>query len=261
MRHMKLMRHFFVLGILYAINIAGADPTFELWNKVADQLIYYKLEQNGKTVSGYALKKLEASKYEPVKIDISKPTTLFINYKDVTSKNHANWTEKIEFNRGKTIYVRLKKEKGKYIFGPQTGPLKGFKGVTERGYSLKNNVKESDYTRYEFIQQSEAEKKVAAYLALPTIQRQIQNGSLNKDNIIKTQAQNLTPYQILGIAPTATEKDITDAAAALNAELNKQTSKDNGLAALSQNTKIFAMQAIILNAKNAALAMLKKKKK
>ena len=48
---------------------------------------------------------------------------------------------KLTFTEDKTVYIR-QGEGGK--FGPQTGPLKGWKGVTETGLSLKNNVTEKD---------------------------------------------------------------------------------------------------------------------
>ncbi len=40
----------------------------------------------------------------------------------------------------KRILSRHSIEADNYIFGPQTGPLLGFKGVTEQGLPLKNNI-------------------------------------------------------------------------------------------------------------------------
>ena len=48
---------------------------------------------------------------------------------------------KITFTPGKNVYVRLGAGRK---FGPQTGPLKGLRRITESGYSLSNNVTNKD---------------------------------------------------------------------------------------------------------------------
>jgi hypothetical protein len=70
-----------------------------------------------------------------------------------------------EFSGEKKILVRLKEtRKGKYIFGPQTGPLKGLNGKTDTGISLDDNVRQSDIT--EIPEKLKGEKRAQTMIGM-----------------------------------------------------------------------------------------------
>lgn len=196
-----MKRMMYVLcAIATVFTLFGANdkqiPTFEFWNKTKD-LVRIRIDRSGKENE---IIWVNPNKYISKNFDISDPTTLYINYLDTNEPD--NWTEKIIFNPGKTMYVRLKEEKGEYIFGPQTGPLKGLRGITERKYPLKNNVKKEgiDYLRINMRNVNEKTESVAKpasankndpWLALPGIKKAIDEKKvikvMNKKQIITLQ--------------------------------------------------------------------------
>lgn len=153
--------------------------------------------------------------------------------------------------KGKPIIIRAIEVKGGLVIEPQT----------QVWLKIKGNVTQDDIAPVEalsyeilYSNQKSINNEVAAYLALSTIIKLIkQNPSIEK-NIIKTQAQNLTPYQILGVPETATKKEIEDAAQ----DLSRQIPAGSKLA---QNAQNLLIKSIILKAKNKALANIRKQKK
>lgn len=170
---MKLNTKFLMIIFCIAIgasksSIADGQPNFELWNK-HDQPLYYSISNSQQEATRKPLSLVSAGKYTSSAIDTGKQTFLAIAVGNQPS--HGNMIDVYAINPGKTIYVRVglpaEKEKFKeiikkvfgrtaheskdYIFGPQTGPLLGFKGITEHNYSLSNNVKPQDITKSTLI--------------------------------------------------------------------------------------------------------------
>jgi hypothetical protein len=133
-------------------------PNFELWNKL-NVPIYYSLgrwELGGRVeVDPRSLDFLELApeKWTHANLDISKRTYVYLSIgstkPQVQNPEHQGSAilcfvidprDKAGKFLPKTMYLRIKKEKKVYEFGPQTGPWKGFLGHTERGYPLKYNV-------------------------------------------------------------------------------------------------------------------------
>ena len=110
-------------------------PVFEFWNKT-ERVVSITITNEGYLVNSSIA--VAPGEWYGTWLDVSSPTTLQV--KPVAIGPVQSYT----FTIGKNIFVRLKEENGKYILGPQTGPLMGFTGSTERGYSKKNMVTESD---------------------------------------------------------------------------------------------------------------------
>ncbi len=160
--------------ILGAINISAelAQPNFELWNKHIEPL-YYSISNSISEAQHKPLQELRAGKWTQGKnMDISKPTVVAVALGKMPQPGQL--IDVYTIKPGKTLFIRVglpaEKEKFKetikkifsktsidadgYIFGPQTGPLIGFKGeglfsfetkgISERKYSLKNNFDKSD---------------------------------------------------------------------------------------------------------------------
>ena len=115
-------------------------PNFEFWNKTANTL-YFSIGDPENNPESLALQPLPSDNFYTAHLTISHPTYLLIS--DRPSQD-AGVTWKYSIAPNKTMYVRMKQEGGKYIFGPQTGPWLGFLKKTERGYSLSNNVSSQD---------------------------------------------------------------------------------------------------------------------
>ena len=136
------MKKYMIFLSMFIITVIQADPSFELWNKT-DKSIWFAVSSKNTNVAELSkkLEELGAGKYlSKTDLDITKYTQLLI-MRDRNAGSGTLYT----FNPGKNIWVRLKEEKGKATFGPQTGPLMGFRGVTERGYPLDKNVKSGEY--------------------------------------------------------------------------------------------------------------------
>jgi len=132
-------------------------PNFELWNKHI-QPVYYAIGTSKEEVSKKPMQEIRPGKFVAATRDTTQPTAIALA---VGKKPEAGQRIDVStMNRDKNLYLRVglpsEKEKLKetiktflgrkslefeaYIFGPQTGPLLGFKGVTERGHPLKNNI-------------------------------------------------------------------------------------------------------------------------
>lgn len=125
-------------------------PPLELWNKT-DKPLYFAIAStkspSDDKVMSEPLVELPAGKYVTGKSDLvdkSKYTRLLIT-QDPDAKTVTVYT----FNPNKYMWVRVKEEKGKLEFGPQTGPWLGlgfaFSGDLERGLPKKDNITSSDY--------------------------------------------------------------------------------------------------------------------
>jgi hypothetical protein len=144
-KHIALL---LALGVV-SVQAASTDyPVFELWNKT-DKPVYFaaasdKSPSNDKVMSE-PLAMLAAGKRATVTsdqkdiIDMNKYTRLLI-----TQDPESNTVMVYTFTPDKYMWVRVKEEKGQLVFGPQTGPLMGFLGNTEKGYPLDKNVKPAD---------------------------------------------------------------------------------------------------------------------
>ena len=139
---------------------AKPQPTFELWNKHT-QPIYFSYGSSVEHAMKKHMQELRSGHYKIENFSISSPTTLILSIG--SRPKTGDMLDVYTFKPNKTIYVRvglpkedkfketLKSITGKvsfenegYIFGPQTGPLLGLKGITEHDYSLDNNVTYDD---------------------------------------------------------------------------------------------------------------------
>lgn len=153
----------FALFIL-AVSTLSAHaqiPNFELWNKHIEPL-YFKMADSSAAAAQGIYTEIRPGKRFTTNVDIAKPVAIGIKLGKAPIKGDP--VDVYTFGTGKTLYLRFglpaEKEKFKetiksllsrtsieadeYIFGPQVGPLLGFKGVTEQGYPLKNNITKKD---------------------------------------------------------------------------------------------------------------------
>ncbi len=159
---------FIALFSFINIHAAQTEPNFELWNKHQES-IYFSKGASIQELNKKPFELLRPGKWISQTIDNKKPTVLAIS---VGKKPEpGNRIDLYTIKPGKTLYLRIglpaEKEKFKellkaffgrfsiegdgYIFGPQVGPLLGFKGVTERGYPLKNNLGKDDISKGSMI--------------------------------------------------------------------------------------------------------------
>lgn len=154
----KLVLFTFICGSLYA---QSEIPNFELWNK-HDESVYYHLANSPTAAAQGTFLELPRGRRVTLKLDLATPRAIGIKIGKAPAKGDKIDVYTLATN--KTLYLRVglpaEKEKFKetiklflsrnsidadgYIFGPQVGPLLGFKGITERGYPLKNNISKND---------------------------------------------------------------------------------------------------------------------
>lgn len=140
---------------------AQTTPNFELWNKHTEPL-YFQMADSPSAASRGIFTEIRPGKRFTLNVDLHKPMAIGIKIGEAPKA--GDYVDVYTMATGKTLYLRVglppEKEKLKenlksflsrtsieadgYIFGPQVGPLLGFKGVTEWGYSLKNNVSKKD---------------------------------------------------------------------------------------------------------------------
>jgi hypothetical protein len=181
---MKHIRNSFIAIFLAVSGFAFpliAEPNFELWNKHNDPL-YYSISNSAEEASHKKFEELRPGKWTQAKtIDTSKPTIIAIKLGKMPVAGDRIDTYTIKPNKKIIIRVGLPAEKEKfketlkslfgktsieangYIFGPQTGPLLGFKAaegilpfdwgktVNERGLALKGNLTKEDITKGSMI--------------------------------------------------------------------------------------------------------------
>ena len=171
---MKAINIFFILSLFLSGTYLIAQPNFELWNKHTEPL-YYSVSNSISEAQHKPLQELRAGKWTTARtMDTSKPTVIAVALGKMPQPGQL--IDVYTIKPGKTLFIRVglpaEKEKFKetikklfgktslegnnYIFGPQTGPLIGFKGeglfsfdlkgVSERKYSLKNNFDVGDIT-------------------------------------------------------------------------------------------------------------------
>lgn len=151
----------FLILAVSALQSQCVIPNFELWNKHIEPL-YFKMADSPAAAAQGIFTEIRPGRRFTLNVDINKPMAIGIKL----GKAPANG-DKVDvytLGTGKTLYLRVglpaEKEKFKetiksllsrtsieadgYIFGPQVGPLLGFKGVTEQGYPLKNNINKKD---------------------------------------------------------------------------------------------------------------------
>ena len=160
------MKRFQLYVIIFLIpSLSTAQPNFELWNKHT-QPVHYSVSNSIQEASSKPLELLAPGKWTAAKnIDINKQTVIAIAPEKLPESGQR--IDVYLIRPGKNIFVRYglppEKEKVKeiikyllrrtsieangYLFGPQTGPLLGFRGITEKGHSLKNNLSKKDITK------------------------------------------------------------------------------------------------------------------
>ena len=139
------------------MHTQSAIPNFELWNKHTEPL-YFHIGDSPIAAAQGIYTEIRPGKRFTSNVDIIKPMAIGIKIGKAPAKGDR--VDIYTLGTGKTLYLRVglpaEKEKFKetikaflsrnsidadgYIFGPQVGPLLGFKGVTEQGYPLKNNI-------------------------------------------------------------------------------------------------------------------------
>lgn len=143
------------------LNAQTNLPNFELWNKHTEPL-YYRMADSPSAAAKGHFTELRPGRRIASTLDIAKPIAIGIKIGKEPAAGDP--IDVYTLATGKTLYLRIglppEKEKIKetikellsptsieadgYLFGPQVGPLLGFKGVTERGYPLKNNITKKD---------------------------------------------------------------------------------------------------------------------
>lgn len=148
-------------SIIGSLHAQCTIPNFELWNK-HNEPVYYHLADSAVAAARGAFEELRPGKRTTQTLDLSRPRAIAI--KIGSAPTRGDKIDVYTLRTNKTLYLRVglpaEKEKFKetikqflsrnsieangYIFGPQVGPLLGFKGVTEQGYPLKNNISKND---------------------------------------------------------------------------------------------------------------------
>lgn len=161
-------RYLFFLIPFYALNICAQHPNFQLWNKHIEPL-FYRIANSPSAAAKGPYSQLRPGKRTASTIDLATPHVIGI--KIGRAPVAGDVIDVYSLGTGKTLYLRVglppEKEKLKetikaflsrtsieadgYIFGPQTGPLLGFKGITEYGYPLKNNINKKDIRKESMI--------------------------------------------------------------------------------------------------------------
>ena len=140
---------------LFYFNILGisglfAAPNFEFWNKL-NKPVYISVGDKNNSPYEKTFKKVDAGKWTDASqqqtpsgydINTQNETILLLS---TTMPDQGTEIYEFKINPGKTVYARVKDASGSLGFGPQTGPLLGFMGKTERGYPLSGNFKASDF--------------------------------------------------------------------------------------------------------------------
>lgn len=157
------MKRFLLLFCFSIFSLAAQAPipNFELWNKHTDPL-YFQIGDSPTAAAQGTFTEIRPGKRFTLNVDLTKPRAIGIKLGKAPAK--GDQIDVYTLGTGKTLYLRVglpaEKEKFKetikeflsrnsieangYIFGPQVGPLLGFKGITEQGYSLKNNINKKD---------------------------------------------------------------------------------------------------------------------
>lgn len=165
---MKQRSYYFIFGIFFSIGVVAQQVNFELWNKHTEP-IYFNIGNSMQEVSAKSLQLLRPGKWTHQFITTSSPTMLGIAIGTIPAPGQE--LDVYTIPPGKKIYLRVglppEKEKFKekikqllhrdsieannYIFGPQVGPLLGFKGITERGHTLSGNLNKTDIIKSKTI--------------------------------------------------------------------------------------------------------------
>lgn len=175
---MKLtIKSFITVGLLaFTGHIFSAEINFEFWNKHNDPVYYNVAHSMGDIQKTNNFKVIRPGKWVQDSIDLSKPTiiALKINKQPASGDILDTYTivphkkliiriglpaEKEKFKETlKSIFNKTSIEADGYIFGPQTGPLLGFRAasgiffdwgttVNERGLLLNGNLTKDDITK------------------------------------------------------------------------------------------------------------------
>ncbi len=154
--------HTRILSLTMALTLATSlgllakkDPEVQIWNKKESGIDMWEFRPKDPRSEPWA-KLFE--KIEPGSDRAYENAANIDLYIKLGEKpKEGDMVQRMTFTPGKTVYVRLGKGRK---FGPQTGPLKGWKGVTESGFSLKNNVKKEDIERTKvYVRDSAAEQE------------------------------------------------------------------------------------------------------
>lgn len=167
------MKKAFILMIALiagAVNAASEFAPLELWNKTS-QPLYFAIASTDKPtddkVLSEPLTQLPAGKWVTADSDIVKlnKSTRILITQDPKMQSVRVYT--FPPTNSKHIWVRVKQDGSKLIFGPQTGPLLGFLGSLERGLPKDQNIDTSNYSEQTLTrskwQQAKALAKRAFY--------------------------------------------------------------------------------------------------
>ena len=169
-------------GLLALAGISfAAEINFELWNKHNDPVFFAYGKSTDEINHKKDFKEIRAGKWTQASLDTSKPTLIALKFGKAPTAGDRLDTFTIKPNKKIIIRVGLPAEKEKfketlkslfgktaieadgYIFGPQTGPLLGFKAasgispvdwsdtINERGLHLKGNLTKDDITKSSMI--------------------------------------------------------------------------------------------------------------
>jgi hypothetical protein len=167
-----------VHGLIFA---SQPEANFEFWNKHNDP-VYFAVGSSAEEINQKKeFKQLRPGTWTQATLDVSKPTVIALKFKEAPTAGDRLDTFTIKPNKKIIARVGLPAEKEKfkeqlkslfgktsiaadgYIFGPQTGPLLGFRAASgifpfassdtlnERGLHLKGNFTKDDVTKGSMI--------------------------------------------------------------------------------------------------------------
>lgn len=212
-----------------------ACPNFEFWNKL-DKSVYFTIgaqDLSGKTIDDpmrHIFLEEKPNQWANVRIDQNKQTIFCYKIGSAPTNGERSASDEKEvkkgdklvcykFTPGKTVYIRVKGKMGDIEFGPQTGPLLGLKGKTERGYPLGSNVKKGDKQLISFTYQRPEIPTPNVNMPPPPTQKpapepeETMKDPWNEFPEAKAAKKSGKQWQhlVLGVSSSPTEKDVKSA--------------------------------------------------
>ncbi|MGE0009262.1 MAG: hypothetical protein AB7F19_01865 [Candidatus Babeliales bacterium] len=175
------MKKLLLTGLL--LGVAGANANLDIMNKT-DQPLYFELGTEANPPTGKNLKDLKAaSKEDASLVGRLKSAGKYFGSKTIGLEQEGSFYEtNVDTNNkvlillsttknlipghpvtlvtvnpeGRNVFLRIKRDPSgialfagspnKYLVGPQTGPVGGWTGYTERGKPLANIIRQDDIT-------------------------------------------------------------------------------------------------------------------
>jgi len=145
----------FVAALPIHAGVAGADTTFEFYNKDSETVRITDFSVIGGRVvqkdfeSNTLISPSQGSRISAVRAQIRvEDANKLMMYVEIRVPGRGDYKYTIKPGH-KTVFVSFTSAKTPSLY-PQTGPLKGLLGKTETGLPLKNNLSASDIQQGDF---------------------------------------------------------------------------------------------------------------